>query len=361
MCDFAGPAFARPPPRKRGDAAPQPGLVFAMTARSLYFTEPESVEVRERPVPEPDSGEVRVRTELSAVSPGTELLVYRGQVPESMPTDEAIDALDGTFSYPLQYGYAAVGRVTALGEGVDRDWLDRRVFAFHPHESHFLAEPDDLLVTDLPTERALLLPNAEAAVNFAMDARPRVGARVAVFGQGPVGLLTTAVLAEFPLAELVAVDRLESRRERARAFGADRAVPPAEVADAVGGDGPDITVELSGSPAALDDAIEVTGYAGQVIVGSWYGTKPADLDLGRNYHRSHIRMRSSQVSQVDPDHAGRWDKERRLAYVRSWLGAAEAELGTLLTHRVPVEDAADAYELLEEREDGVLQAAFSYG
>ena len=332
-----------------------------MTAgRALYFAEPGSVDVRERPVPEPGPGEVRVRTELSAVSPGTELLVYRGEVPESMRADETIDALEGTFSYPVQYGYAAVGRVTALGEGVDRGWLDRRVFAFHPHESHFLADPEDLVTTDLPTDRALLIPNAEAAVSFAMDARPRVGARVAVFGQGPVGLLTTAVLAEFPLAELVAVDRLESRRERARAFGADRAVSPEEVADAVGGDGADVAIELSGSPAALDDAIDVTGYAGRVVVGSWYGTKAADLDLGGRYHRSHIRVRSSQVSRVDPDHAGRWDKARRLAYVRSWLGAAEAELDALLTHRVPIEDAGDAYTLLAERKEEALQVAFTY-
>ena len=331
-----------------------------MTARSLYFVEPETVSVREHPVPDPGPGEVRVRTELSAVSPGTELLVYRGDIPESMRADETIDALEGSLSYPLQYGYAAVGRVTALGQEVAESWLDRRVFSFNPHESHFVAEPDDLVATELPTTRALLLPNAEAAVNFAMDARPRVGARVAVFGQGAVGLLTTAVLAEFPLAELVAVDRVPERREQARAFGADRAVPPAEVEAAVGDARPDVVLELSGSPAALDDAIGVTGYAGRVVVGSWYGTKPAELDLGGRYHRSHIRVRSSQVSRVDPDHVDRWDKERRLAYVRSWLGEADADLSALLTHRVPVEEAATAYTMLENREDGAIQVAFSY-
>ena len=331
-----------------------------MTARSLYFSEPGSVTVREHPVPDPGPGEVRVRTELSAVSPGTELLVYRGNVPGSMRADETIDALDGTLSYPLQYGYAAVGRVTALGKGVEESWLDRRVFAFNPHESHFLADPEDLVATELATDRALLLPNAEAAVSFAMDARPRPGARVTVFGQGAVGLLTTAILAEFPLAELVAVDRVPERREQARAFGADRAVPPAEVEAAVDDDGADVAIELSGSPAALNDAIDVTGYAGRVVVGSWYGTKPAELDLGGRYHRSHIRVRSSQVSRVDPDHADRWDKDRRLAYVRSWLGDADADLPALLTHRVPVEEAADAYAMLENREDGAIQVAFTY-
>jgi alcohol dehydrogenase len=330
-----------------------------MTGRALYFSEPGAVEVRDRPVPEPGAGEVRVRTELSAVSPGTELLVYRGEVPESMSTDETIGALGGTFSYPMQYGYAAVGRVTAVGGDVTDDWLDRQVFAFHPHESHFVADTEELIATTLLAEKALLIPNVEAAVSFAMDARPRLGERVVVFGQGPVGLLTTAVLSEFPLAELVAVDRYGLRRELARSFGADCAVGPGEVGEAVDGDGADVSVELSGAPAALDEAIETTGYAGQVLVGSWYGTRDVELNLGGDYHRSHIRLRSSQVSRIDPDHAGRWDKERRLSYVRSWL--ERTDVSELFTHRFDLAEADEAYRLLDERKDEAVQVVFDYG
>ncbi|MCQ4334702.1 zinc-binding dehydrogenase [Natronomonas sp. F2-12] len=328
-----------------------------MTGRALYFTGPGSVEVRPKPIPEPEPGEVRVRTERSSVSPGTELLVYRDEVPADLPIDETIDALDETFSYPLQYGYATVGRVTALGEGVDDEWLDRRVFAFNPHESHFLADPGTLVPTTLSDERALLIPNAETAVNLVMDARPRVGARVVVFGQGPIGLLTTALLAEFPLADLVTVDRYESRRRLSESFGADRAVAPGDLEEALGA-APDIAFELSGNPAALDDAISVTGYAGTVVVGSWYGTKGVSLDLGGSYHRSHIRIRSSQVSRIDSDHADRWDKARRLSFVRSWL--AENDLTALLTHEFEVGQAAEAYRLLEERPDGAIQIVFTY-
>jgi Lrp/AsnC family transcriptional regulator for asnA, asnC and gidA len=78
---------------------------------------------REKARTDPGPDQVRVRTERSAISPGTELLVYREEVPSDLSTDETIDALDGSFSYPLQYGYAAVGRVTAVGEALDDDWL----------------------------------------------------------------------------------------------------------------------------------------------------------------------------------------------------------------------------------------------
>ncbi len=333
-----------------------------MAARSLYFTGPREVTVRERPVPDPGPEQVRVRTERSAISPGTELLLYRDEAPADIEVDQTIEALDGTISYPLQYGYAAVGRVAATGASVDDDWQGQRVFAFHPHESHFLAAPSELIPIDQPPERATLLANAEAAVNFVMDGRPRVGDRVVVFGQGMVGLLTTAVLAEFPLGELVAVDPFERRRELSKRLGADAAVADASALEETVAtehvDGADVTFELSGNPDALDDAIDATGYAGQVIVGSWYGSKPATLHLGGEFHRSHVRVQSSQVSRIDPDHTGRWDKERRLSLVRDLL--AEVDVSALFSHEFPVERADDAYELLDDSPERALGVVLTY-
>lgn len=327
-----------------------------MTGRALYFTGERSVTVREQSVPEPAADEVRVRTERSGISAGTERLVYRGEVSREKATDETIDALDGTFSYPLQYGYAVVGRVTAVGADVDDDWLDRRVFAFNPHESHFLATPDTLVETTLTPDNALFIPTVETAVGLVMDARPRVGSRVVVFGQGPIGLATTAVLSDFPLADLVTVDQYERRRSLSQSLGADRSVAPGEF-ETAGDDGADVTFELSGNPAALDDAIDATGYAGQVIVGSWYGTKPVTLSLD-DYHRSHIRIRSSQVSRIDSDHADRWDKTRRLDFVQSWL--ADTDLSTLVTHEFELDRAPEVYRLLDEGEGEAVQVVFTY-
>lgn len=330
-----------------------------MSARSLYFTGPREVTVRERPVPEPGPGEVRVRTERSAISTGTELLVYRDEVPADVETDATLDALDGTLSYPLQYGYSAVGRVTAVGDEVDPDWKDQRVFAFHPHASHFLASPADLVPVECGPRQAAFLANAEAATSFVMDGQPRVGERVAVFGQGTVGLLTTALLAQFPLETLVTVDCYERRRAISEGLGADAAVDSAAAAaDHLGSDGADITVEVSGNPDALDDAIELTGYAGQVVVGSWYGSKTARLELGGQFHRGHVRIRSSQVSRVDPDHAGRWDKDRRLDLARRQLGKVDTD--RLVTNEFPVERAGEAYDLLDENPEEAISVLLTY-
>ncbi len=324
--------------------------------------------MHERPVPDPGPDEVRVRTEVSAVSPGTELLVYRGEAPTEMATDATIDALDGTFEFPLTYGYAAVGRVTAVGGEVGDEWLDERAFAFHPHESHFLATPDELV--RVPDDRsfaeAALLPNVETAVNFLLDGDPRVGEQAVVFGQGLVGLLTTHLLADHPLADLVTLDCYPERRALARDLGADRAFAPGDapttVRDALDADatpsGADLTYELSGDPSALDDAISVTGYDGRVLVGSWYGEKRADLDLGGRFHRSRVAVESTQVSTLSPELRGRWDKARRLDV--AWRRLADVDAERFVTHRVPVEEADRAYRLLDERPDETLGVLLTY-
>ncbi|WP_440769253.1 zinc-binding dehydrogenase [Natronorubrum sp. DTA28] len=334
-------------------------------ARSLYFTGPRAVDVRSHPLPEPGPDEVRVRTIASAISAGTEGLLYRGEAPTELPADEELEAFDGDLSFPLQYGYAAVGEVTAVGADVDDAWIGRPVFAYNAHESRFLADPETLLpVPDGVSPReATLFANLETAVTFLLDGAPLLGERVAVFGQGTVGLLTTALLARTPLEALVVFEPTEQRRRCAERFGADRALDPAEgefpdVFREIAGDRADLTYELSGDPDALDDAIATTGFDGRVLVGSWYGTKPATLDLGGRFHRDRIEIRSSQVSTLDPRLSGRWSRERRHDLTWEWL--KRLEVSELLTHDVPLENAEEAYELLEERPGEAIQVLLTY-
>lgn len=337
-----------------------------MTARAPSFVGPREVRVVEEPIPDPGPDEALVATRCSGISAGTELLVYRGEAPTDLPADESIDALDGTFEYPLRYGYAAAGTVVDVGADVSEGWLDRTVFAFHPHASHFCARPQDLhpLPDDCSPEAATLLPGVETAITLAMDARPIVGERAVVFGQGVVGLLATEVLASCPLDALYTVERHETRRTRSREFGADASFAPdalADLADALdetNAAGADLTLELSGDPSALDDAIAIAGYDGRVIVGSWYGDRRAELDLGGRFHRDRIDLRSSQVSTIDPSLRGRWSTERRLALAWDRLAGIDAE--RLLTHRIPVEDAPDAYRLLDREPGEALGVVLTY-
>jgi len=299
-----------------------------------------------------------VQTLVSAISAGTELLFLRGEVPANMEVDSAIPALNGAVRYPLRYGYACVGRVIEAGEEQDRGWLGCTVFAFHPHASHFVASTAQILPVpdDLTPHRAALLPNMETAVNLVMDGQPGIGERVAVIGLGVVGLLTIALLARFPLERLLAVDPLPQRRGLATALGAHAALAPEELTER---SGYDLVYEVSGSPIALNTALALTGFAGRIVIGSWYGVKQAPLDLGGAFHRSRIRLLASQVSTIDPRWSGRWNKKRRIDLAWAMLRAVEIE--RLITHRLPVEEAPTAYRLLEQEPERTLQVLFEYG
>jgi len=341
-----------------------------MKRQALYFEGPREVSVRAETLPEPDAHEVLVHTLVSAISAGTELLLYRGQIPNGIALDETIPALGGAFAYPLKYGYAAVGRVAQCGSRVAPEWQDRLVFAFQPHESDFVTRPELLIALpdELLPETAVFLPNMETAVSFLMDAQPLLGEQVAVFGQGVVGLLTTSLLARMPLASLVTLDRFAPRRTRSREFGAHASLDPsaedwlAQLQARLQADRPyrgaDLTFELSGQPEALDQAIQATGFSGRILVGSWYGQKRAEINLGGQFHRSHMHLISSQVSHIAPQWRGRFTKARRLQFAQSLLLQHQPE--RLITHRIPFADAAQAYTLLDQRPQEAVQIVFVY-
>ncbi|HRQ38941.1 MAG TPA: zinc-binding alcohol dehydrogenase [Chloroflexota bacterium] len=341
-----------------------------MTNHRLWFTAPGQVEVRVEPLPGLAADEVLVQTAVSAISAGTEMLLYRGQWPPDLPVDETIEALQGTFAYPLSYGYACVGQVADVGREVAAGWHGRWVFAFQPHQSHFMARPETLLPLPegMSPETAVFLPNMETAVSFVMDGRPVIGEQVAVLGQGVVGLLTTRLLADFPMAALVTADGYALRREWSRQVGATAVFDPtapdvlADMRAALQQGSPypgaDLVYELSGNPAALDMAIGLAGFDGRVLIGSWYGQKRANVDLGGAFHRGHMRLISSQVSRLHPRWHGRFDKTRRLQ--TTWRMLAHHNPAPLITHRFPLADADKAYQLLDKEGGTAVQVVFVY-
>lgn len=337
---------------------------------TLYFDAPYTVSVREEACPQPGRDEVLVQTAVSAISAGTELLLYRGQMPPNMAADETITALTGDLAYPLAYGYAAVGQVIARGAAVADDWLGRLVFAFQPHTSHFVARPADLLPLPpgVSPETAVFLPNMETAVSFLMDGRPMIGEQVLVLGQGVVGLLTTGLLARLPLAALLTLDAHPLRRRWSERLGASAALDPAQadsnaIRHALQGKRPyrgaDLVYELSGNPQALQTALDLVGYNGRILIGSWYGQKRANLDLGGPFHRQHVQIASSQVSHIAPQWQGRWDKPRRLQ--TAWQQLQQQSPAALISHRLPLAQAADAYRRLDQMPETAVQIVFEYG
>jgi 2-desacetyl-2-hydroxyethyl bacteriochlorophyllide A dehydrogenase len=334
--------------------------IINLEQKYLLFTAPEEVDVFARQLPRPGSEEVLVNTRLSAISSGTETLIFRGLYPASEERDASIPALQGSFQYPFQYGYSAVGTVVLAGDPKNQDWVGRRVFAFQPHASSFLAKPEDLITLpdELTAEDAVILPNMETAVNFLMDGAPLIGERVAVIGLGVVGLLTTSLLSQFPLDLLTGIDLFPARRTIAGKIPNTVGMTREEALLTRPDQGYDLIYELSGSPDGLNLALELGGYESRIVIGSWYGRKGGELNLGGKFHRSRIKLISSQVSTIASSLTGRWTKDRRFSIAFQHL--MRIKPSRWITHRYPLDQAKEAYHQLISHPEDMLQVVFTY-
>ncbi len=344
-----------------------------MAGQTLYFTAPETVEVCEEAVPEPKRQQVRVRATYSAISAGTEGLVYRGDWAAN-GNASGVDPISENLAYPFRYGYSLVGVVDAVGREVDPQWQGVRVFALAPHGSHHCCAPDALtaLPDDIDDRDAVFLANAETAVNLALDAAPRIGERALVLGQGAVGLLVTGCLARFPLDQLVTTELDARRRAFSGELGAHAALDPREPdaeaqlrerlhggPDATSGaSGADLIIELTGQPEVLNTALAYAGYETRIVVGSWYGTKRAQLDLGDAFHRGRVQLVASQVSTLASPLRGRWTHARRMDVALGLL--REIRPARLVTDVYPLSRAEDAYATLLDERQSSIQMLFRY-
>jgi threonine dehydrogenase-like Zn-dependent dehydrogenase len=317
-----------------------------MKRQSLLFKAPFEIDIVEEELPEPAAAEVLIQTRFSAVSHGTEMLVYRGLFPVDTAVDETIPELRRPLRYPLKYGYAAVGEIIDAGNDVNPDPVGQTVFCLHPHETCFTAGAHEIIPVP----------------------KPVIGEKVAVYGQGVVGLLTTSLLAHFPLAALLTLDPFKLRRDASRQAGAHRALDPtlpeteSQISMIFESDGSkglaDLTYELSGNSEALNQAIAVTGFDGRIVVGSCYGSKPAALDLGSRFHRRRLRLISSQVSTLTPDLAARWSRKRRFDV--AWDMIRRIRPASLITREIPFTKAREAYELIDKDPATTVQVVLEH-
>jgi 2-desacetyl-2-hydroxyethyl bacteriochlorophyllide A dehydrogenase len=317
-------------------------------ARALYFTAPGAVELREEGC-RSEGEQILVRSRLIGISHGTEMLAYRGQLPQGLEADESLASLSGSLEYPLKYGYINTGE-TESGQ---------RVFAFYPHQDRFFADPQQLieLPAELDFDDAVFLANMETALGVVHDANPRFAESVLLIGQGIVGLLTAEILMRCGAGTVITVEPHAGRRRASAAIGCVAMAPGAELAvrvlELTGGRGADVAINVSGSAEGLQVAIDNLAFEGTVVEASWYGSRPVALDLGRAFHRKRLKVRSSQVSRIDPALSGRWDKQRRLNRVLDLLQSIRPS--RYISHRFPLARAAQAYKLLEHNPEESTQ------
>ena len=272
-------------------------------ATALWQVGAGRLETRSEALAAPGDGDVLVETLYSGVSRGTEALVFRGKVPESEWQRMRAPFQKGDFPFPVQYGYASVGRVV----GGAASLRDRTVFCLYPHQDRYVVPAESAVpVPDgIPPKRATLAANMETALNAVWDAGVSAGDRIAVVGGGMVGSLIANLCARYPGTDVTLIDPRADVGGIARAFGCGYAAPDANETEALVGT-MDLVFHTSATEAGLCLALDLAGFEATVMEVSWYGDTVLPVSLGGAFHSRRLRLQSTQVGHVSPAHRPRW-------------------------------------------------------
>jgi 2-desacetyl-2-hydroxyethyl bacteriochlorophyllide A dehydrogenase len=340
----------------------------------VQFTAPRQVELVDC-APEPlRPGTVRVATLYSGISAGTELTAYRGSNPYLTRTWDAEARLfrDGepTAPYPLVgWGYSEVGRVVEVADDVTSPVVGDVVHGIWGHRSEAVLSAEALAWRRLPAGTDPLVGVfarvGSIALNAVLAADVRLGEQVAVFGQGVIGLLATR-LATLSGARVVAVDVQPGRLEVATRLGAAAVVPAlvdggagAAVRDVTEG-GADSAIELSGSSAALHEAVRSVVVEGTVVASGFYQGGADALRLGEEFHHNRVSIVASQISGVPVPVGRRWDQPRLVRVFMDQVLSGAVDVAPLVTDVVAAADVATAFDRLDAGDPDLLQAVLSF-
>lgn len=343
-------------------------------AEMLVLAAPREVAYESIPDEPLAPDEVRIRTLYSGISAGTELTQYRGTSPFLHKRWDAERRLfvpgESSLSYPVRtWGYEEVGEVIEIGAEVTDIAPGAQVFGTWGHRTHHVATADYVRPRLMPAGAdpifGIFSHIGAIGLNGVHDGRVRIGETVAVFGLGVLGQIV-AQAARQSGAHVIAVDRLPARLETAQAHGAQTVLNAADgnaaeaIKDLTGGRGADVCFEVTGSTAALNEAIRAAAYSARVVAMGFFQGEAQGLLLGEEFHHNRINLVCSQIGGTDPELQYRWNKLRLWqAAIRLQVEGA-LELRALITQRAPFERAAELYAALDQTPDQVLQAVLEF-
>lgn len=357
--------------------------------------------VEEVPVPAPRKGMALVKTAASLVSAGTERMVVEfaeksligkarsrpdlvKQVIDKALREGIVNTAQAAFNKldePMALGYSSAGTIVELGEGMDGFHIGQRVAcAGGGYASHaeYAVVPRNLLapIPDwLDFESAAFATLGAIALHGFRLADPKLGETVAVIGVGLLGLMTMQI-AEAAGCRAIGIDVDSERvklaeslglsacsRDRAedsvQAFTANRGADSVVIcADTPSND----PVTLAGSIARDRANIVATGAVGLDFPRKIYFEKELSFINSRSYGPGRYDPLYEEGGVDYPIGFIRWTEGRNLEAVIELLASGKLKVKPLITHRLPIEKAEEAYEIITgKREEPFIGVLLTYG
>ena len=304
----------------------------------LQVTKPEgfgNIQLEEVPMPEINARQIRVETDTTLISRGSEL--FRRYIRE--------DAVP-----PSIMGYSLTGIVDAVGAEVTNYRVGERVMVVAPHAQYVVAEPNATdgrivrLFDDVSFEAGTFLPLATSAVAWSDSSGVKAGDTVVVLGQGLVGSLMMQVLRGYDPERIITVDALSLRCELSMQLGADVSInadeidPVEEVRRLTDGKGADLVIDCVGGYAGVksfEQAQDMTRQFGTIQLIALYQQAPLPL------HSSKM-MSKRLVAGILTDEPRSQIAARALGKIQN--GGIRAS--DMTTHRFHYTEAKAAFDLL---------------
>lgn len=353
-------------------------------------------ETRVTDVPAPGAGRGRllIHTTTSLVSAGTErMLVEFGKasliskarqqpervkmVLEKAKTDgvlATIDAVRSKLNQPLALGYCNVGRVAAVGAGVEGFEPGDRVVSNGNH-AEVVAVPQNLcarIPEGVSDDAAAFTVIGAIGLQGIRLAAPTLGETVVVTGLGLIGLLTVQMLRAHG-CRVLGIDFDASRLELARRFGAEVVNPGAgeDVLAAAAafsrGRGVDAVIVTASTKSSepISQAANMCRKRGRIVLVGVTGLelnraefyeKELSFQVSCSYGPGRYDPAYEQEGRDYPIGFVRWTEQRNFEAVLDMMASGALDVAPLISHRFPLEQAADAMSLLtsEEPSLGIL-------
>lgn len=321
--------------------------------------------------------EVRLLTLYSGISAGTELTHYRGT---NVYLHKQWDAGNRLFisgadsaskTYPIYgSGYEECGKVIELGSAVTKVKNGDLIYGTWQHRTHHIVSEDyavgRLLPENLDPILGIFSQMTAIAYNGILDAGIRLGETVAIFGMGVPGQIA-AQMAKHSGARIIAIDMLESRLALGMdnncvdvGLNAGEGKIAEKIKDLTHGLGADVAIELSGAYPALHEAIRSVAYSSKVIALGFYQGGGQSLFLGDEFHHNRINVVCSQISGITPELTHRWNVDRMVRRGIELQSEGVLNLKPLITHRFPLSEISEAYYLLDNHPEQVMQAVIDF-
>jgi 2-desacetyl-2-hydroxyethyl bacteriochlorophyllide A dehydrogenase len=332
---------------------------MAEAGRRLVQVGGDRVEIETFDVPEPGPGEVLVRVSRSQISAGSE----RGGFGPDAPSDRR-----------RYLGYTTVGRVQAVGPGVEGFAAGDRVVAWGPHGSHWLATPDPELghlttvqhvEYDLADEQAAFSRLGDVALHGVRRAELQIGESVAVFGQGVVGQLVAGFCRISGAYPVIGVDLDTARLEMATTSGATHTVNASEenaveAVRAIAEGGVLSAFHVARDPCVLVDCMQAAADHGKVmLVGSPPGT--VDLGLQVDLLRRELDIRGTYATDLSRPHKyWPWTQQGDRSAIMRLIASGELKVDHLISHVARPEEASEIYRMIAAGTTGWMSVFFDW-